>query len=392
MKIHEYQGKQVLASFGLPVPRGQVAYSVAEAVDAAKELGFPVVVKAQIHAGGRGKAGGVKLARNVEECEAIAKAMLGATLRTHQTGPEGRVVRRLLVEEGMDLEGAREMYLAIVVDRASGAPVFMASAEGGVDIEEVAARDPQAILKEVVDPAVGFQAFQARKLAFGLGLPPALLPKAVPFMQSLYRAFEGVDAAMLEINPFLLRKDGALLALDAKIGFDDNALYRHADLKELRDFDEEDPLEVDASKYSLNYIKLDGGTVGCMVNGAGLAMATMDIIKLAGGSPANFLDVGGGANAEQIRNAFRILLADPEVRAVLINIFGGILRCDVLAEGVIAAVRELGVKVPVVIRMKGNNEEKGKQMLAESGLNFMTADGMTEAAQKVVAAAQGGAQ
>jgi succinyl-CoA synthetase beta subunit len=392
VKIHEYQGKQVLASFGIPVPRGQVAYSVAEAVDAAKELGFPVVVKAQIHAGGRGKAGGVKLAKNVEECEAIAKALLGATLRTHQTGPEGRVVRRLLIEEGMDLAGAREMYLAIVVDRASGAPVFMASSQGGVDIEEVAARDPQAILKEVVDPAVGFQAFQARKLAFGLGLPAALLPKAVHFMQALYRAFEGVDAALLEINPFLLRKDGALLALDAKIGFDDNALYRHADLKELRDFDEEDPLEVEASKYSLNYIKLDGGNVGCMVNGAGLAMATMDIIKLAGGSPANFLDVGGGANAEQIRNAFRILLADPEVRAVLINIFGGILRCDVLAEGVIAAVRELGVKVPVVIRMKGNNEEKGKQMLGESGLNFMTADGMTEAAQKVVAAAQGGAQ
>jgi succinyl-CoA synthetase beta subunit len=392
VKIHEYQGKQVLASFGLPVPRGQVAYSVAEAVDAAKELGFPVVVKAQIHAGGRGKAGGVKLARTAEECESIAKAMLGTTLRTHQTGPDGRVVRRILVEEGMDLAGAREMYLAIVVDRATSAPVFMASSQGGMDIEEVAARDPKAILKEVADPAVGFQAFQARKLAFGLGLPAALLPKAVSFMQSLYRAFEGVDAALLEINPFLLRKDGALLALDAKISFDDNALYRHPDLKELRDFDEEDPLEVEASKHSLNYIKLEGGNVGCMVNGAGLAMATMDIIKLAGGSPANFLDVGGGANAEQIRNAFRILLADSEVGAVLINIFGGILRCDVLAEGVIAAVRELGVKVPVVIRMKGNNEEKGKQMLAESGLNFMTADGMTEAAQKVVAAARDGAQ
>jgi succinyl-CoA synthetase beta subunit len=392
VKIHEYQGKQVLASFGVPVPRGQVAYSVAEAVEAAKGLGFPVVVKAQIHAGGRGKAGGVKLARDVEECEAIAKALLGTTLRTHQTGPEGRVVRRLLIEEGMDLAGAREMYLAIVVDRATGAPVFMASAQGGVDIEEVAARDPQAILKEVAHPAVGFQAFQARKLAFGLGLPAVVLPAAVPFMQSLYRAFEGVDASLLEVNPFLLRRDGALLALDAKISFDDNALYRHPELKELRDFDEEDPLEVDASKHSLNYIKLEGGSVGCMVNGAGLAMATMDIIKLAGGSPANFLDVGGGANADQIRNAFRILLADPEVRAVLINIFGGILRCDVLAEGVIAAVRELGVKVPVVMRMKGNNEEKGKQMLRESGLNFLTADGMTEAAQQVVAAAQGGAR
>ncbi|HEX6737238.1 MAG TPA: ADP-forming succinate--CoA ligase subunit beta [Vicinamibacteria bacterium] len=389
MKIHEYQGKQVLASFGVPVPRGQVAYAVAEAVKEAKELGLPVVVKAQIHAGGRGKGGGVKLARTAEDVESVAKAMLGMTLRTHQTGPEGRVVRRLLIEEAMDLEGAREMYLAIVVDRASGAPVFMASAQGGMDIEEVAAKDPAAILKEVVDPAVGFQPFQARKLAFGLGLPAAVLPKAVAFMQSLYRAFETVDAALLEINPFLLRKDGALLALDAKINFDDNALYRHPDLKELRDFDEEDPLEVEASKFSLNYIKLEGGSVGCMVNGAGLAMATMDIIKLAGSSPANFLDVGGGANAEQIRNAFRILLADPEVRAVLINIFGGILRCDVLAEGVIAAVKELGVKVPVVIRMKGNNEEKGKQMLRDSGLNFMTADGMTEAAQQVVAAAGG---
>jgi succinyl-CoA synthetase beta subunit len=392
VKIHEYQGKQVLASFGVPVPRGQVAYSVDEAVKAAKELGLPVVVKAQIHAGGRGKGGGVKLARTADDVEAVAKAMLGMTLRTHQTGPEGRVVRRLLVEEAMDLEGAKEMYLAIVVDRASGAPVFMASAQGGMDIEEVAAKDPAAILKEVASPAVGFQSFQARKLAFGLGLPAAVLPKTVVFMQALYRAFESVDAALLEINPFLLRKDGALLALDAKITFDDNALYRHPDLKELRDFDEEDPLEVEASKFSLNYIKLEGGSVGCMVNGAGLAMATMDIIKLAGGSPANFLDVGGGANAEQIRNAFRILLADPEVRAVLINIFGGILRCDVLAEGVITAVKELGIKVPVVIRMKGNNEEKGKQMLRDSGLNFMTADGMTEAAQQVVAAAQGGAR
>ena len=391
MKIHEYQGKQVLASFGVPVPRGQVAYSVAEAVEAAKQLGFPVVVKAQIHAGGRGKAGGVKLARTAEECESVAKAMLGTTLRTHQTGPEGRVVRRLFVEEGMDLAGAKEMYLAIVVDRATGAPVFMASAQGGVDIEEVAAKDPQAILKEVAEPGIGFQPFQARKLAFGLGLPAAVLPKVVAFMQALYRAFESVDAAMLEINPFLLRKDGALLALDAKISFDDNALYRHPDIKELRDFDEEDPLEVEASKYSLNYIKLDGGNVGCMVNGAGLAMATMDIIKLAGGSPANFLDVGGGANAEQIRNAFRILLADPEVRGVLINIFGGILRCDVLAEGVIAAVTELGIQVPVVIRMKGNNEEKGKAMLRESGLNFTTADDMSEAARRVVAAAKGAA-
>jgi succinyl-CoA synthetase beta subunit len=387
LKIHEYQGKAVLASFGVPVPKGKVAYTVAEAVENAKELGLPVVVKAQIHAGGRGKAGGVKLARTADDAEAIAKAMLGMTLRTHQTGPEGRVVRRLLIEQGVDLEGAREMYLAAVVDRAAGAPVIMASAQGGVEIEEVAARDPGAILKETIEPGVGFQPFQARKLAFGLGIPAAQLARASAFMMAVYRAFEAVDASMVEINPLLLLRDGNLLALDAKVNFDDNALYRHPELKELRDFDEEDPLEVEASKHSLNYIKLEGGTVGCMVNGAGLAMATMDIIKLAGGSPANFLDVGGGANADQIKNAFRILLADKEVKAVLINIFGGILRCDVLAEGVIAAVRDLGVGVPVVIRMKGNNEDKGKAMLRESGLNFTTADDMTEAAQKVVAAA-----
>ena len=389
MKIHEYQGKAVLANHGVPVPLGKVAYTVAEAVEAGKEMGFPVVVKAQVHAGGRGKAGGVKLARSADDCEQIAKAMLGMTLRTHQTGPEGRVVRRLLIEQGVDLEGAREMYLAIVIDRVSGAPVFMASAEGGMDIEEVAATNPDAILKEVIDPAVGFQPFQARKLAFGLDIPSASVPRAAAFMQMLYRAFEATDASLLEINPFLLMRDGSVLALDAKINFDDNALYRHPDLKELRDLDEEDPLEVEASKFSLNYIKLEGGNVGCMVNGAGLAMATMDIIKLAGGNPANFLDVGGGANAEQIRNAFRILLADPEVKAVLINIFGGILRCDVLAEGVIAAVRDLNVQIPVVIRMKGNNEERGKEMLRQSGLNFITADEMGDAARKVVAAAGG---
>jgi succinyl-CoA synthetase beta subunit len=387
MKVHEYQGKALLSSFGVPVPRGKVAYTVAEAVSNAKQLGFPAVVKAQIHAGGRGKAGGIKVARNEEQAEELAKALLGATLRTHQTGPEGRVVRRLLIEEGLDLEGAREMYLAVIVDRATGRPVFMASAQGGVDIEEVAAREPEAILKETVDPAVGFQPFQARKLAFGLGMPAALAPKAVSFMQSLYRAFEGLDSSLMEVNPFLQTKAGDLIALDAKVTLDDNALYRHAELKELRDFDEEDPLEVEASKYSLNYIKLEGGNVGCMVNGAGLAMATMDIIKLAGGQPANFLDVGGGASAEQITNAFRILLGDPDVRAVLINIFGGILRCDVLAEGVIAAVKELKVEDPVVVRMKGNNEEKGKEMLRASGLNFETADDMSEAARKVVAAA-----
>ncbi len=389
MKIHEYQGKAVLAAHGVPVPRGKVAYKVAEAVEAAKELGLPVVVKAQIHAGGRGKGGGVKLARTIEDVESISKAMLGMTLKTHQTGPEGRVVRRLLIEQGVDLGGAREMYLAVIVDRASGGPVFMASSQGGMDIEEVAAKDPSAILKEAVDPRVGFQAFQARKLAFGLGLPAGSMGKAVAFMQSLYRAFEATDASLLEINPLLVLRSGEILALDAKINFDDNALYRHDDLRELRDLDEEDPLEVDASKFSLNYIKLDGGSVGCMVNGAGLAMATMDIIKLAGGSPANFLDVGGGANAEQIRNAFRILMQDQDVKAVLINIFGGILRCDVLAEGVIAAVKELNVKAPVVVRMKGNKETEGKEMLRASGLNFVTADDITEAAQKVVAAAGG---
>jgi succinyl-CoA synthetase beta subunit len=298
-------------------------------------------------------------------------------------------VRRLLVEQGMDLSGSREMYLAILVDRATGKPVFMASAQGGMDIEEVAAKDPKAILKESVDPAVGFRPYQARKLAFGLGLAPEVVNKAVPLMLALYRAFEGSDASLVEINPFLVTKAGDVLALDAKVNFDDNALFRHPDLVELRDFDEEEPLEVEASKHSLNYIKLEGGSVGCMVNGAGLAMATMDIIKLAGGAPANFLDVGGGASADQIKNAFRILLADTDVKAVLINIFGGILRCDVLAEGVIAAVRDLSVKVPVVVRMKGNNEDRGRQMLKDSGLNFDTADGMTEAAQKVVRAAGG---
>jgi succinyl-CoA synthetase beta subunit len=389
LKIHEYQAKAVLAQYGVPVPRGKVAYTVDEAVEAAKALGFPVVVKAQIHAGGRGKGGGVKLAKSVDEAEALAKTMLGMTLRTHQTGPEGRVVRRLLIEQGMDLSGAREMYLAILVDRGSGRPVFMASTRGGMDIEEVAARDPKAILKQEVDPAVGFRPYQARALAFGLGLAPEVVTKAAPVFLALYKAFEGADASLVEINPFLVTRPGEVLALDAKLSFDDNALFRHPELVELRDFDEEQPLEVEASKYSLNYIKLEGGSVGCMVNGAGLAMATMDIIKLAGGSPANFLDVGGGASADQIKNAFRILLADPDVRAVLINIFGGILRCDVLAEGVIAAVRDLSVKVPVVVRMKGNNEDKGRKMLQESGLNFETADDMTSAAAKVVAAVGG---
>jgi succinyl-CoA synthetase beta subunit len=388
VKIHEYQAKGILAKYGVPVPKGGVAFTVDEAVAKAQELGFPVVIKAQIHAGGRGKGGGVKLARSADDVRTIAQNMLGMMLKTHQTGPEGRKVGRLLVEQGMDLDGSKEMYLAIVVDRASGKPVFMASTQGGMDIEEVAAKNPKAILKEVIDPAVGFQAFQARKLAFALGLPQDKINQSVAFLQALYKAFEGIDAALLEINPFLILKDGTYYALDAKVSLDDNASFRHRDLEGLRDLEEEEPLEVEASKYSLNYIKLDGGNVGCMVNGAGLAMATMDIIKLSGGAPANFLDVGGGANAEQIKNAFRILLADADVKAVLINIFGGILRCDVLAEGVIAAVRDLGVKVPVVIRMKGNKEDEGKKMLRDSGLNFLTADAMDEAAQKVVAAAK----
>jgi succinyl-CoA synthetase beta subunit len=389
VKIHEYQAKSVLAQYGVPVPKGKVAYTVDEAVEAAKGLGLPVVVKAQIHAGGRGKGGGVKLAKTLDDCESLAKTMLGMTLRTHQTGPEGRVVRRLLIEQGVDLQGAREMYLAILVDRGSGRPVFMASTQGGMDIEEVAAKDPKAILKEEVDPAVGFRPYQARKLAFGLGLAPEVAARAATLFAALYKAFEGIDASLVEVNPFLITRAGDVVALDAKLSFDDNALFRHPELVELRDFDEEEPLEVEASKHSLNYIKLEGGNVGCMVNGAGLAMATMDIIKLAGGSPANFLDVGGGASADQIKNAFRILLADPDVKAVLINIFGGILRCDVLAEGVIAAVRDLGVKVPVVVRMKGNNEDKGQAMLKESGLNFETADDMATAAAKVVGAAGG---
>jgi succinyl-CoA synthetase beta subunit len=387
VKIHEYQAKELLGSFGVPVPRGKPAFDPAGALAVARELGFPVVVKAQIHAGGRGKGGGVRLAHDVQECETLARSMLGMTLRTHQTGPEGRVVRRLLIEQGMDLSGAREMYLAILVDRASAEVAVLASAAGGMDIEEVAAKDPAAILKVVVDPAVGFQPYQARRLALGLGLPGSLLPQAVSFTQAVFRAFEGMDASLLEINPLLLTKGGDLVALDAKITLDDNALWRHPEFLGLRDTDEESALEVDASRYQLNYIKLEGGNVGCMVNGAGLAMATMDIIQLVGGKPANFLDVGGGASAEQIKNAFRILLADADVKAVLINIFGGILRCDTLAEGVIAAVLELGVKVPVVVRMKGNNEDEGRQMLEASGLAFETADEMTDAARKVVAAA-----
>ena len=392
MKIHEYQGKAVLRKFGVKVPEGEPAFTPEEAVAVASRLGYPCVVKSQIHAGGRGKGGGVKLARTRDDVMEIAEKMLGMTLVTHQTGPEGRVVKRVLIEQGMNLEGSREMYLAIVMDRDSQRPVVMASSEGGVDIEEIAATNPKAILKQYVDPSVGFQAFQARQIAFGLGLPNAVVGQAVQFIRALYEAFEKTDSSLLEINPWLLTADGVLYALDAKINFDDNALDRHPDLRGYRDLDEEEPLEVEASKHSLNYIKLPGGNVGCMVNGAGLAMATMDIIKLAGGAPANFLDVGGGASADQIKNAFRILMADKDVKAVFINIFGGILRCDVLAEGVIAAVRDLRVKVPVVIRMKGNNEALGKEMLIESGFAFQTADNMMVAAKKVVAAVSGAAK
>jgi succinyl-CoA synthetase beta subunit len=387
MKIHEYQAKAILARHGVPVPRGEVALSAQEAGEIARRLGGGVVVvKAQIHAGGRGKAGGVKVVKTSEEAEKVAGSLLGQTLVTYQTGPTGQLVGRLLIEEGLAID--RELYLSMLVDRASQTIVMMVSAEGGVEIEEVAAKTPEKIHKEFIIPGIGLQPYQARKLAFALGLQGAQIGKATSMMLALYKAFVATDASMLEINPLITTKAGDLLALDAKINFDDNALYRHPDIKDLRDLAEEDPLEVEASKFSLNYIRLDGN-IGCMVNGAGLAMATMDIIKLAGGMPANFLDVGGGANAEQIRNAFKILMSDKNVKAVLINIFGGILRCDVLAQGVIAAVKELGVPVPIVIRMKGTNVEEGKRMLAESGLNFTTADTMSDAADRVVALAGG---
>jgi len=382
MKIHEYQAKAILAKFGVPVPSGEVTFNAAEADGIARRLGTKVVVvKAQIHAGGRGKGGGVKLAKSPEEAVSLAKAMLGMTLVTHQTGPEGRVVSRVLVEQGLDIK--RELYLSMLLDRQAGKPVIMASAAGGMDIEEVAAKTPERIVRVHVDPGVGIVPFEARQLAFGIGLDASLVSKFVKLVSSLYDAFIATDASLVEINPLIVTGDGELLALDAKVNFDDNALYRHADIKELRDLGEEDPLEIEASKFNLNYIHLDGN-IGCMVNGAGLAMATMDIIKLAGGEPANFLDVGGGANAEQIRNAFKILMSDKNVKAVLINIFGGILRCDVLAQGVIAAVKELGVRVPIVIRMEGTNVQEGKRLLKESQMNFTTADSMDEAAKTVV--------
>ena len=384
MKIHEYQGKQVLAKYGVKVPRGVVVTSADEVKAAVEQLGLPVVVKAQIHAGGRGKGGGVKLARTAEEAVEIARSMIGMHLVTHQTGPEGREVRTLLIEEGLKIK--QEFYLGIVLDRATSRLVFMASAAGGMDIEEVAAHEPEKILKETIDPAVGLTAFQARKLAFGIGLPNEVVNKGVGFMMALYRAVVDSDASLAEINPFLLTEDGELYALDAKLNFDDNAMFRHKDYAEMRDLNEEEPLEIEASKHDLNYIKLDGN-IACMVNGAGLAMATMDIIKLAGGEPANFLDVGGGASQERVENAFRILLMDEHVKAVLINIFGGIVRTDMVASGVVAAARNIGVDVPVVVRLEGTNVEQGRQVIEESGLNFTTASGMKDAAEKVVALA-----
>jgi len=384
MKIHEYQGKQLLAKYGVTVPRSVVVNQAEQVASAVEQLGLPVVVKAQIHAGGRGKGGGVRLARSLEEAVDFARQMIGMKLVTHQTGPEGREVRTVLIEEGLKIK--QEFYLGIVLDRANSRLVFMASSAGGMEIEEVAAHEPEKILKESIDPAVGLQPFQARKLAFGIGLPIEVVGKAAKFMLALYRAFVDLDASLAEINPFLLTEDGQLYALDAKLNFDDNALFRHKDYTELRDLNEEEPLEIEASKHDLNYIKLDGN-IGCMVNGAGLAMATMDIIKLAGGEPANFLDVGGGASQERVENAFRILLSDQNVRAVLINIFGGIVRTDMVASGVVAAARNIGVKVPVVVRLEGTNVEKGREVIEQSGLGFVTASGMKDAAEKVVALA-----
>jgi succinyl-CoA synthetase beta subunit len=380
MKIHEYQAKRLLIKYGVKVPEGKVATTAAEAGEIALELGGKVAVKAQIHAGGRGKGGGIKLAQSAEEAEGLAGQLLGSKLVTPQTGPEGKVVNCVLIEKSVNIK--KEFYLGIVIDRSQQRPVFMASREGGVEIEEVAQKNPELILKEHVHPGVGLQAFQARKIAFGLGLEGKAVGNATRFMSSLYRAFESSDASLAEINPLVLTDEGELCALDAKMTFDDSGLYRHAEILEMRDLDEEEPLEIEASHHQLNYIKLDG-QVGCMVNGAGLAMATMDIIKLEGASPANFLDVGGGANAEQVQNAFRILLSDENVKAVLINIFGGIMRCDVVAEGVVQAAREIGVGVPVVVRLAGTNVEEGRKILENSGLDFAVATDMGDAARKI---------
>lgn len=386
MKIHEYQAKELFEKYGVPIPRGQVAFNVEEAKSAAAELGtLPVVIKAQIHAGGRGKGGGVKPAKTPVEVEEVAKAILGMTLVTHQTGPEGRLVRRVLVEEGLAIE--KELYLGMLPDRSSARVTIMVSEAGGMDIEEVAAKTPEKIIKVQVDPLLGFKAFQARQLAYGLNLEPDLAKLFVPMVTRLYKLFREYDCSLVEINPLIITRDRNILALDAKVNFDDNALFRHKDILEYRDLDEEDPAEVEASKYNLNYIKMDGN-IGNMVNGAGLAMATMDIIKLAGADPANFLDVGGGASEEMVENGFRIILSDPAVKGVFINIFGGILRCDILAQGVVEAAKKVDVRVPVVIRMEGTNVEKGRKILEASGMNLTVASDLTDAAQKVAAIAK----
>ncbi len=387
MKIHEYQAKEILRSYNVPVPEGKVAFTVEEAVKAAKEIGGKVrVVKAQIHAGGRGKGGGVKVAKGIPEVRKYAKQILGMNLVTHQTGPEGKIVKRLLVEQGVNIK--KELYVGITLDRASSKNVMMVSTEGGMEIEKVAAETPEKIIKEKIEPSVGMQAYQARKLAFGLGLEGTQFKNAVKFLLALYKAYEATDASLAEINPLVVTKEGDVMALDAKMNFDDNALYRHPEIMKYRDLEEEEPLEIEASKYNLNYIKLDGN-VGCMVNGAGLAMATMDIIKLAGGEPANFLDVGGTANKETVANGFKIILSDKNVKAILINIFGGIVRCDRVAQGVIDAVNEIGVEIPVIVRLDGTNAEEAAVLLAKSGLNFEVAQNFKEAAEKVTQVLKG---
>jgi len=382
MNIHEYQGKAVLRQYGVTVPNGKVAFTVDEAVKAAEELGTPVVVvKAQIHAGGRGKAGGVKVAKGLDEVRKYAGELLGKVLVTHQTGPEGKEVKRLLIEEGCDIK--KEYYIGLVVDRGTGRVVLMGSEEGGTEIEEVAARTPEKIVKEVIDPAVGLTTFQARRLAYGINIPNELVNKAVKFMLSLYAAFVDKDCSIAEINPLVVTGSGDIIALDAKLNFDSNALFRHKDIVELRDLDEEDEKEIQASKFDLSYIALDGN-IGCMVNGAGLAMATMDIIKYYGGEPANFLDVGGGATKEKVTEAFKIILSDKNVKGIFVNIFGGIMKCDVIAEGVVAAARELGLNKPLVVRLEGTNVKLGKEILNGSGLNIVAADSMSDGAQKIV--------
>ena len=384
MNIHEYQAKKLLGQYGVAVPRGAVAYTAEEAETAARQLGGPVwVVKAQIHAGGRGKGGGVKLTKSIEEAKECAKKMLGMTLVTHQTGPAGKEVKRVYIEEGCNIE--RELYLGMLVDRATSRVTMMASTEGGMEIEEVAAKHPEKILKAAIDPAVGLQPYQCRQICFGLGLKGKQIGSAQEFMMAMYRAFVDLDCSIVEINPLVVTKEGGVLALDAKINFDDNALFRHPDVEQLRDESEEDPMELEAGKHSLNYVKMDG-KIGCMVNGAGLAMATMDIIKLYGSEPANFLDVGGGATRERVTAAFKIILSDPNVEGILVNIFGGIMRCDVIAEGIIAAAREVSLHVPLVVRLEGTNVELGKQLLAKSGLPIVSGDNLADAAQKIVKA------